>query len=43
VPAAITLVSMEFRAKKWTVPQSSLKLGDRLLLVNEGGGCEGEL
>ena len=43
MPAAITLVLMEFKAKNWTVPQTSLKLGDRLLLVNEGGGREGEV
>ena len=32
---------MEFKPKNWTVPQTSLKLGDHLLLISEGGGREG--
>ena len=43
MPAAITLIQMDFKPKNWTVPQTSLKLGDRLLLVGEGGGREGEV
>ena len=34
---------MNFAPKNWTVPQTSLKLGDRLLLIGEGGGREGEV
>ena len=43
MPAAITLIQMNFTPKNWTVPQTSLKLGDRLLLVGEEGGREGEV
>lgn len=34
---------MNFAPKNWTVPQTSLKLGDRLLLIGEGEGREGEV
>jgi hypothetical protein len=34
---------MDFTPKNWTVPQTSLKLGDRLLLISDGGECEGEV
>ena len=34
---------MDFAPENWTVPQTSLKLGDRLLLVGEEGGREGEV
>ena len=34
---------MDSTSKNWTVPETSLKLGDRLLLVNEGEGREGEV
>jgi hypothetical protein len=34
---------MDFTAKNWTVPQTSLRLGDRLLLIGDGGGREGEV
>jgi hypothetical protein len=34
---------MDSTPKHWSVPETSLKLGDRLLLVNEGGRREGEV
>ena len=34
---------MNFAPKNWTVPQTSLKLGDRLLLLDNGEGREGEV
>jgi hypothetical protein len=34
---------MDFAPENWTVPQTSLKLGDRLLLIGEEGGREGEV
>ncbi len=34
---------MDFSAKNWTVPETSLKLGDRLLLIGDEGGREGEV
>lgn len=41
--AAYNMVRMDLKPKNWTVPQTSLKLGDRLLLIGEGGGREGEV
>jgi hypothetical protein len=43
VLAAYNMVRMDLKPKNWTVPQTSLKLGDRLLLISEGGGREGEV
>ena len=34
---------MNSASKNWTVPQTSLKLGDRLLLIGEGAEREGEV
>ena len=34
---------MDFAPKNWSVPQTSIKLGDRLLLIGEEGGREGEV
>jgi hypothetical protein len=35
--------SMDFAPENWTIPETSLKLGDRLLLMSEGEGREGEV
>jgi hypothetical protein len=43
LPAGITLIPMDLKPKNWTVPKTTLKLGDRLLLVNEGEEREGEV
>ena len=34
---------MDSTLKNWVTPQSSLKLGDRVLLISQGVGREGEV